>query len=413
MGPRPCGRGNQRRPVRSPLVCPRFNGAAALRPRKYRLRSEIEGRTTWLQWGRGLAAAEIMGDVSGAQDIMLLQWGRGLAAAEMPVSGATAGPAYAASMGPRPCGRGNNRLIGRRRLHYGASMGPRPCGRGLAAAEILSYSVYGDVVSLGFNGAAALRPRKSLRRLPARPPSLRASMGPRPCGRGNPAREDVFFADCLMLQWGRGLAAAEISFQRVGSGGPRRRLQWGRGLAAAEIRKRSARMPWQSRLQWGRGLAAAEMARFRQRRRTGSIWLQWGRGLAAAEMMRSRSTRRSTVRRLQWGRGLAAAEIFLSGCQKARQIDASMGPRPCGRGNLSPGDLCSQSAPGFNGAAALRPRKSAEEWAAQKEALVLQWGRGLAAAEIIGSKVVRWIPERLQWGRGLAAAEISVVQFGF
>ncbi len=157
MGPRPCGRGNIRGTVRLLTAFNSFNGAAALRPRKYlpralrqrpthrasmgprpcgrgnaRQRVELNANRK-LQWGRGLAAAEIRSRPRTCFPAAQLQWGRGLAAAEMSLLRTSPlattwlqwgrGLAAAeirrkekeeeeeerktASMGPRPCGRGN------------------------------------------------------------------------------------------------------------------------------------------------------------------------------------------------------------------------------------------------------------------------------------------------------------------
>ncbi len=59
-------------------------------------------------------------------------------------------------------------------------------------------------------------------------------MGPRPFGRGNAKIRYVFGGKFVLLQWGRGLSAAEMPGI---SCSPRwgNRLQWGRGLSAAEI----------------------------------------------------------------------------------------------------------------------------------------------------------------------------------
>ena len=108
-------------------------------------------------------------------------------------------------------------------------------------------------------------------------------------------------------------------------------------------------------LQWGRGLAAAEMAVDSYTLATISE-LQWGRGLAAAEMTHS-SVITCSGRSLQWGRGLAAAEMIVAGESASSPTIASMGPRPCGRGNVGSRGWPSNCVLSFNGAAALRPRK--------------------------------------------------------
>jgi len=105
-----------------------------------------------------------------------------------------------------------------------------------------------------------------------------------------------------------------------------------------------------------------------------------------------------------------------------------MGPRPFGRGDRAP----SRPAVGlecFNGAAAFRPRRR-DCWWHYRQYYVLQWGRGLSAAETSpptkpsgptpsfnGAAAFRprrpGLPlnqagaETLQWGRGLSAAETT------
>ena len=133
MGPRPCGRGRGAKDLRLVVL---FG----------------------LQWGHGLAAVD-----GGKRTIVEaapagLQWGHGLAAVDGRKRWRHARAGYAASMGPRPCGRG--RLVPDYVVAANptASMGPRPCGRGRGPCR------------------AALS-QASL-----------ASMGPRPCGRGRRRR---------------------------------------------------------------------------------------------------------------------------------------------------------------------------------------------------------------------------------
>ena len=63
-------------------------------------------------------------------------------------------------------------------------------------------------------------------------------------------------------------------------------------------------------LQWGRGLLAAEIRSRDVQLQTLCMTLQWGRGLLAAEMPTvNRSGLGRIATELQWGRGLLAAEI--------------------------------------------------------------------------------------------------------
>ena len=128
MGPRPDGRGRQCTEMQGYVANASFNGAAAGWPRKgqyqvigFRAVSGFNGaaagwprkdemqKKTWvrkqLQWGRGRMAAEGAGR-----------------------PGAYGAPA--ASMGPRPDGRGRMLLLILLGCGRDASMGPRPDGRG-------------------------------------------------------------------------------------------------------------------------------------------------------------------------------------------------------------------------------------------------------------------------------------------
>ena len=155
MGPRPFGRGRPgagcgRRPGAG-LQWGRDLSVAEGGPERARHRSINQ-----LQWGRDLSVAE-----GGARPLMKLptfqlQWGRDLSVAE------------GGSRGPRDT-RGRNR----------ASMGPRPFGRGRRLTAI-SRRLPGS----RFNGAATFRSRKDL-------------------GGGDPGH------DGLGLQWGRDLSVAE------------------------------------------------------------------------------------------------------------------------------------------------------------------------------------------------------------
>ena len=153
------------------------NGAAARRPRK--AYSAFHGHVAKArQWGRGQTAAESKGQVTVNLGTKQRQWGRGQTAAESCLDFDLASPAAAASMGPRPDGRGKGR---------------RPDNA--------------DPCQQGVNGAAARRPRKVAIGAP-RPPPLIASMGPRPDGRGKSAPAGDADGRALR-QWGRGQTAAE------------------------------------------------------------------------------------------------------------------------------------------------------------------------------------------------------------
>ena len=135
----------------------------------------------------------------------------------------------AASMGPRPCGRGRVVVAVDRGRGARASMGPRPCGRG--------RTVLFDT----------------------RRRDESASMGPRPCGRGR-VRAQHGLDRLFLLQWGHGLAAVDGAAHPVGpvvrpgaSMGPR---PCGRGRQATWFKTRpciwsfngaTALRPWTAR----------------------------------------------------------------------------------------------------------------------------------------------------------------------
>ena len=127
MGPRPNGRGKARTAAAARPTCS-VNGAAAKRPRKAALDTS-RMMCSLRQWGRGQTAAERVGaarNVSGraasmgprpngrgkaifaaaaAAQLLMRQWGRGQTAAER-VRLADIRVELGASMGPRPNGRG-------------------------------------------------------------------------------------------------------------------------------------------------------------------------------------------------------------------------------------------------------------------------------------------------------------------
>src|SRR5262245_1071167 len=100
-----------------------FNGAAADRPRTGPTPSTSAATVSRLQWGRGRWAADRLGEADGE-----------------PLTDA-------ASMGPRPIGRGQLVRAARHDVRAIASMGPRPIGRGQARALRRSLPV-----PEGFNG---------------------------------------------------------------------------------------------------------------------------------------------------------------------------------------------------------------------------------------------------------------------
>ena len=157
-----------------------------------------------------------------------LQWGRDLSVAEgVPLTG-WSDATSAASMGPRPFGRGRKKELSLDEQILYASMGPRPFGRG--RSDMFSVDIgrtselqWGRDLSV----AEGARSDQYLRGLPE------ASMGPRPFGRG---RSKTIMSAPLarrLLQWGRDLSVAEGS-RRCKPPAGTISLQWGRDLSVAE-----------------------------------------------------------------------------------------------------------------------------------------------------------------------------------
>ena len=256
----------------------RFNGAAALQPRKASFVCGSDFVSTRLQWGRGSSAAE----------------GRSTWTA----GNRTTSFNGAAALQPRKAGRGWTSPVPIAGLQW---------GRGSSAAEGHSVLVLPLTASC-FNGAAALQPRKAQ----GVELGLRhrcASMGPRLFSRGR----------CSTLPTGR--------YQK------RSRLQWGRGSSAAEGFDLGSYLPPMQSLQWGRGSSAAEGClcdAVRPAPREASMGPRlFSRGRTTSG---SRPTRRG---RLQWGRGSSAAEGDPWNLGAIASRLASMGPRLFSRGRHS------------------------------------------------------------------------------
>src|SRR5579884_3603679 len=156
-------------------------------------------------------------------------------------------------------------------------------------------------------------------------------MGPRPIGRGN-SRPSPPPRLSASLQWGRDRSVAEIPPDPARTN-PHKLLQWGRDRSVAEILGNS----------WG--------------------WTVDFRGFNGAATDRSRKLRYRVDGFVEF-------------------IDASMGPRPIGRGN------------------------SPSESDTHAPAPPLQWGRDRSVAEIRSFLVKRrcWA-FLLQWGRDRSVAE--------
>ena len=208
-----------------------------------------------------------------------------------------------ASMGPRPFGRGRHRQPERQLWLRRASMGPRPFGRGRAANPTSNFPVQ------SFNGAATFRSRKV-------PPDV----APRPHPRGFNG------AATFRSRKGRDRRRAALAWAP---------LQWGRDLSVAEgcrqtlggDRQRPASMGPRP---FGRGRGPTELSAL------GLGTLQWGRDLSVAEGVSAR-TRRARREKLQWGRDLSVAE------GRKRHTKSSFPTS-------------------FNGAATFRSRKAASQY---------------------------------------------------
>ena len=255
-----------------------------------------------------------------------------------------------------------------------ASMGPRPFGRGRS-----SGAASGRPPPQRFNGAATFRSRKGRRphqRADRAPP---ASMGPRPFGRGRSEISELTGTIEALLQWGRDLSVAEggLSATSLSIGS---RLQWGRDLSVAEGETpdgayRAGQNASMGPRPFGRGRRKA--ARGGIPKRPASMGPRpFGRGRISV------TRGATTTAGLQWGRDLSVAEgrppaldnnpgtFCFNGAatfrsRKARAADrprydlvASMGPRPFGRGRRRARRCRQPTNGGFNGAATFRSRKA-------------------------------------------------------
>ena len=278
----------------------RFNGAATFRPRRERAGGDdLDHIIAVLQWGRDLSAAESGGSRPRPTASRALQWGRDLSAAE-----SVYGQGQVAHVLVLQWGRD---------LSAAESSKPRAIlfvpnalqwGRDLSAAESKEYFdsvVYFIELQWGRDLSAA-----ESRRAVRAGHRGRASMGPRPFGRGEillgyeekpPER----------LQWGRDLSAAESVWTSAIVGG----LRGFNGAATFRPRRDTAHHRVPVRLQasmgprpFGRGEAYMRLHVL-----LGIFMLQWGRDLSAAESV-GRLRSRAGVHALQWGRDLSAAESW-------------------------------------------------------------------------------------------------------
>ena len=203
MGPRPDGRGKLA-PQPGSTWCRGVNGAAARRPRKARICQRH--RTCSLASmgprpdGRGKTLNSVWPVICPPR-----QWGRGQTAAESRAQGGTRRPGSrvngAAARRPRKVFWPTSRFQLSLSVNGAAARRPRKDSR------IYMPSVIMDRRQWGRGQTAAERARPGRAHLP--PP--KASMGPRPDGRGKAsAAARVRPAD--VRQWGRGQTAAESGY---------------------------------------------------------------------------------------------------------------------------------------------------------------------------------------------------------
>ena len=95
-------------------------------------------------------------------------------------------------------------------------------------------------------------------------------------------------------------------------------------------------------------------------------------------------------------------------CARVRRANPRSVRRPFGgsRRGATGGARLRSLRGGFNGAAALLPRRHFGHTTITRMPM-LQWGRGIAAAEAEAARVKIMRDCGLQWGRGIAAAEAT------
>ena len=140
----------------------------------------------------------------------------------------------------------------------------------------------------------------------------------------------LFLSTFSALQWGRDQLVAEMSVQ-PDTVRALQRLQWGRDQLVAEMRKPEPATAKRRKLQWGRDQLVAEINPLGIDQVFEWISLQWGRDQLVAEMAENKSTPPFS------GSFNGAATNWSRKCDgfpvQVVELDASMGPRPIGRGN--------------------------------------------------------------------------------
>ena len=190
MGPRPIGRGNRRNGWRLHWSSPGFNGAATNWSRKYLLLLTPDPMETLLQWGRDQLVAEMGGLIAG----LVLAW--------------------IASMGPRLIGRGNTEGTATLTLTYELQW-----GRDQLVAEIPFWIVnVNDILKLQWGRDQLVAEIRWP--APAAMRRSRASMGPRPIGRGNrgpcaPAPVESSRFNGAATNWSRKFVVLDVALRQM------------------------------------------------------------------------------------------------------------------------------------------------------------------------------------------------------
>src|SRR5579885_1148090 len=133
-------------------------------------------------------------------------------------------------MGPRPIGRGNPAAFAGRTSQCWLQWGR---DRSVAEIELLSPGLGRG--RRRFNGAATDRTRKFAGEVKVKDDGWRASMGPRPIGRGNAGERGASAAPREASMGPRPIGRGNSCGSRVPREG-QTRLQWGRDRSVAEIR---------------------------------------------------------------------------------------------------------------------------------------------------------------------------------
>jgi len=159
-------------------------------------------------------------------------------------------------------------------------------------------------------------------------------------------------------------------------------------------------------LQWGRDQLVAEIP-VPVLAQAAVARLQWGRDQLVAEInLLKRAFKQTEL--LQWGRDQLVAEIGLFRAGSFPNAQASMGPRPIGRGNACSYRIRKSLSRCFNGAATnwsrkcdIPPTGHTAIWCFNGAAT--NWSRKYTSTRVNWQKL-----EQLQWGRDQLVAEIVI-----